>query len=327
MYGFRLLLAWAVVVATAPFGLPARAEDWPSQPVTIVTPYAPGGAVDILARALAEKLTLRWKQPVIVENRTGAAEVIAAVSVARAKPDGYTLFLATDVALETNPFLFSKLSYNPQTDFSPITRVIEGPLVYVVKADSPIYTIQQLVQRAKEQPNKVSYGSSGTGGSVHLAINWFAIVSGETPFLHVPYRGSAPAVQDILSNTVQFTAAPLSLVAPFIKDNRLRPLAVTGRERIRSLPDVPTLAELGYRDSVVQYMFALVGPAKMRPALARQIAVDVGAVMREPEFLARNVDINGFVLAVETPAEFAQYLATNRETVRARVKAANVQID
>lgn len=324
----RRFLAWAFLALSAAFsGLPAAAQEWPAQPVTIVVPYAPGGAVDIMARALSEKLTARWKQPVVVENRSGAAEVIAATSVARAKPDGYTLFLATEVGLETNPFLFSKLAYNPAADFTPISRVIEGPLVYVVRADSPVKTIQQLVQQAKDQPGKITYGSSGTGGAVHLAVNWFAIVSGNTPFTHVPYRGSAPAVQDILAGTIQFTAAPLSLVAPFIKENRLRAIATTGQARIRTLPEVPTLAELGYRDSVIHFMFGLVGPAKMSPALAAKIAGDVGAVARDPEFQARNVDANGFVLATEAPADFARYLAGNRENQRARVKAANVQLD
>lgn len=323
----RRVLALAAFAFAALSPLPAAAQDWPAQAVTIVVPYAPGGAVDIMARALSEKLTGRWRQPVVVENRSGAAEVIAATSVARAKPDGYTLFLATEIGLETNPFLFSKLAYNPSTDFSPITRVINGPLIYVVKADSPIHSVADLVQQAKEQPGKVSYGSSGTGGSVHLAVNWFATASGHTPFTHVPYRGSAPAVQDILANTIQFTAAPLSLVMPFIKENRLRAIATTGAVRIRTLPDVPTLAELGYKDSVVHFMFGVVGPAKMPPALAAKIATDIGEVMRDPEFQARNVEANGFVLAAETPAEFAHYLATNRENQRARVKAANVQLD
>lgn len=263
----------------------------------------------------------------VVDNRSGASEVIAATSVARAKPDGYTLFLATEVGLETNPFLFSKLAYNPTTDFTPISRIIEGPLVYVVRADSPIQTIQQLVLQAKENPGKVSYGSSGAGGAVHLAVNWFSEVAGKVPFTHVPYRGSAPAVQDLLAGNLQFTAAPLSLVAPFIKDNRLRPIATTGAARIRTLPAVPTLNELGYRESVVQFMFGLVGPAHMLPALANRIAADVAIVMREPDFQAKNVEPNGFVLAVETPAEFAHYLGANRESQRSRVKAANVQID
>ena len=323
----RLLLALAVLASVVTQPLPVSAQDWPSQPVTIVVPYAPGGAVDIMARALAQRLQFYWKQPVVVENKAGAVESIAATGVAHAKPDGYTLFLATEVALETNPFLFSKLAYNPATDFTPITRVVEGPLVYVVRKDSPILSIQQLVQQAKGEPGKISYGSSGNGGSVHLAVNWFSIISGSTPFLHVPYRGAAPAVQDLLAGHVTFSAAPLSLVAPFIKENRLRALAITGESRIRTLADTPTLQELGYKDSVTKFMFGLVGPAKMPPKLAARISSDVGTVIRDPDFQARNVEPNGFVLAAETPESFARFLAADREKQQARVKAANVQLD
>lgn len=327
MWTRRFLHCLAALAMLQLSSMSAMAQEWPAQPVTIVVPYAPGGAVDIMARALAEKLTTRWKQPVLVDNRTGAAEVIAANSVARARPDGYTLFLATEVGLETNPWLFSKLSYNPITDFTHITRVIEGPLVYVVKADYPARTIQQLIQQAKEQPGKIAYGSSGAGGAVHIAVNWFGIVSGNTQFNHVPYRGSAPAVLDVLAGNVQFTAAPLSLVAPYIKANQMRAIATTGTARIRSLPDVPTLAELGYRDSAITFMFGLVGPAKMSAPLAERIAADVASVVREPEFAARNVEANGFVLALESPAEFSRYLVANQEKQKARVKAANVQLD
>jgi len=304
----------------------ASAQNWPTQAVTIVVPYAPGGGLDILARALGEKLSQRWKQPVLVENKAGAAEIIAASSVIRAKPDGYTLFFATDVGLETNPFLFSKLPYNPRTDFTPITRVIEGPAIYVVRADSPTRTIGQLLRQAKENPGKVAYGSSGTGGAVHLIVNWLSVVS-DTPFTHVPYKGLAPAVADILAGVVHFSATPLSMVAPFIKEDRLRAIATTGEIRTPALPDVPTLAELGYKDSVIKFMFGLVGPARLPSSVAEKIASDVAAVTREPEFLAKNIDVHGYVLAVETPASFAQYLETNAEKQRARVKAANVRLD
>ena len=322
----RVLLILMVLLSVA--RLPeASAQDWPAKPVTIVVPYSPGGAVDILARALAERLTGRWRQPVVVDNRAGAAEAIAAVSVARAKPDGLTLFLATEVGLETNPLLFSKLAYNPATDLTPITRVIEGSLVYVVRADSPYRNIKQLVQAAKEQPGKISYGSSGNGGAVHLAVNWFAKISGDTPFLHIPYRGSAPAVQDLIAGQVTFTAAPLSLVAPFIKEGRLVAIATTGQSRIQSLSSVPTLSELGYPDAVVTFMFGLVGPAKLPPDLAAKIAADVASVAHEPSFVASQIEANGFVLTTETPAQFARYLSGNAEKQRARVKAANVQLD
>ena len=305
----------------------AYAQEWPNQPVTIVVPYPPGGAADIMARRLSERLATRWRQPVVVENRAGGNEIIGAISVIKARPDGYTLLFATEVGLETNAFLYSKLPYDPKLDFTPITRVAEGPLVYVVRNDSPVRNMRELIAAAKDKPGTVSYGSSGAGGSMHLAVNWLGVVAGNVDFLHVPYKGAAPAVVDLLGGLLHFTAPPLSVVAPYIKDNRLRPIATTGAARIRSLPEVPTLTELGYRDSVIQFMFALVGPAKLPPEIASRIAADVGAVMRDPEMQSRSLEPFGFVLAVETPAEFAQFLTANQEKQRRRVKAANVQLD
>ncbi|HSW20018.1 MAG TPA: tripartite tricarboxylate transporter substrate binding protein [Ramlibacter sp.] len=323
----RRLLA-ALLAAAFIHALPATAADaWPDKPVTLVVPYAAGGGLDTFVRALAPKLSLRWKQPVVIDNRAGGTEVIAAASVIRARPDGYTLFMATDVALETNPFLFSKLPYSPLNDFTLITRLVRGSLVYVVRADSPVRTIQQLVTLGKEQPGKISYGSTGPGGMPHIAMNWFATVSGNTPFLHVPYRGSAPAMQDLLAGQVVFSAGPLSFMEPFIKEGRVRPLAVTAATRLKGLPDVPTLQELGYADTVNEFSFAVVGPPKMPAELASRIAADMGAAVNDPDFLARQVEPFGFVVSTETPPEFTRYLTSVQDKVKARVKAANVQLD
>lgn len=312
---------------TALAGAAHAAEAWPDKPVTLVVPYAAGGGLDTFTRALAQKLSARWKQSVVVDNRAGGTEVIAATSVMRARPDGYTLFMATDVALESNPHLFTKLPYQPLNDFTMVTRLVRGSLVYVVRSDSPVQSIGQLVKLAKEQPGKISYGSTGPGGMPHIAINWFGVVSGNTPFLHVPYKGSAPAMQDLLAGSVVFSAGPLSFMEPFIKEGRVRPLAITAATRLKGLPEVPTLVEAGYPDTVSEFMFAVVGPARMPAALANQIASDMGAVVNEPDFRARYVEPFGFAVATETPADFTRYLASAQEKVRARVKAANVQLD
>ena len=319
---WRAALCIALSAATS-----AHAQDWPKQPVRLVVPYAPGGAVDLMARALSERLAVRWKQPVVVENRAGASEVIAATYVKGAAPDGYTLFLATEVGLETNPFLFSKLAYDPQTDLTPVTRVIEGPLIYVVKSDSPVTSFQDLLARARAKPATISYGSSGAGGAIHLATHWLGVVAGDVQFVHAPYKGSAPTMSDLLAGVLDFTAAPLSVVAPYLADKRMRALATSGPKRLVVLPDVPSFAELGYARAVSQFMFGLVGPARMPPDLTRQIAADVAAVVNDRAFQEKNIDPFGFTLAIETPEQFRKFLADNRENQRARVAAANVKLD
>lgn len=305
----------------------ASAQEWPQQPVRLVVPYVAGGAVDIMARALADRLGVRWKQPVVVENRAGASEIVAATFVKDAAPDGYTLFLATEVGLETNPFLFSKLAYDPEKDFLPITRVIEGALIYVVKSDSPIKSMQDLMARAKAKPNTVSYGSSGPGGAIHLATHWLGTVAGNVQFLHVPYKGSAPTMTDLLAGQIDFTAAPLSVVGPFLESKKMRAIAVSSPARLAPLPHVPSFAELGYEKAVSQFMFGLVGPAKMPANLAKTIAADVAAVVGDKAFQERNVDPFGFKVATETPEAFRAFLLKDKEIQRLRVEAANVKLD
>jgi tripartite-type tricarboxylate transporter receptor subunit TctC len=321
------ILRSAALAVAMLFCASANAQEWPQQPVRLIVPYVAGGAVDIMARALADRLGVRWKQAVVVENRAGASEIVAATFVKDAPPDGYTLFLATEVGLETNPYLFSKLPYDPEKDFLPITRVIEGALIYVVREDSPIKSMQDLMARAKAKPNTVSYGSSGPGGAIHLAVQWLGTVAGNVQFLHVPYKGSAPTMTDLLAGQIDFTAAPLSVVAPFLESKKMRALAVSSPARLPPLPDVPSFVELGYEKAVSQFMFSLVGPAKMPTNLAMKIAADISAVVSDKTFQEKNVDPFGFRVATETPEAFRAFLAKDKEIQRLRVEAANVKLD
>jgi tripartite-type tricarboxylate transporter receptor subunit TctC len=321
------ILRSAALAVAMLFCASANAQQWPQQPVRLVVPYVAGGAVDIMARALADRLGVRWRQAVVVENRAGASEIVAATFVKDAPPDGYTLFLATEVGLETNPYLFSKLPYDPEKDFLPITRVIEGALIYVVRDDSPIKSLQDLMARAKARPSTVSYGSSGPGGAIHLATQWLGTVAGNVQFLHVPYKGSAPTMTDLLAGQIEFTAAPLSVVAPFLEAKKMRALAVSSPTRLAPLPDVPSFAELGYEKAVSQFMFGLVGPARMPANLAETIAADVSAVVSDKTFQDKNVDPFGFKVATETPEAFRAFLLKDKEIQRLRVEAANVKLD
>lgn len=322
-------LALAIPLFLASIGLiqPAAAQDWPRLPVRIVVPYPAGaGAADTLARKLGERLAQKWHQPVLIDNRPGAVEILAATAVAHAKPDGYTLLLSTDAALETNQFLFSKLPYDPAKDLTPITHLCDSPFVYVVNSDSPYRTMHELLAAARARPQQVSYGSNGLGGNVHLTVNWLAQSTG-VEFLHVPYKGAVPIMQDLLVGRVDFTPLPLAPMAGFIKEKRVRVLATSGSSRLRVLPQVATLEELGYKDSDVKIMFALSGPANLPPEIANMIARDAALVMKEPDFVATSLDPFGLIAVGDSPAEFARFLTLDREKQRIRVKAANVKLD
>lgn len=280
-----------------------------------------------MARKLADKLAEKWKQPVLVDNRPGAVEMIAAVAVAQAKPDGYTLLMSTEAALETNQFLYSKMPYDPVKDLTPITRLTEGSFLYLVKSDSPYRTMQQLVSAAKAKPGRVSYGSNGVGGNIHIAVNWLSIKADKVEFLNVPYKGAAPTMQGLMGGEIDFTVLPPIAVDGWIGKKLVRILATTGLARLRSMPDVPTTTELGYRDTAIQFMYALSGPAKLPADIANKIAHDVAAVLRDQDFMAQNVEPFGFAPIGDTPEEFARFLTIDREKQRERVKAANVKMD
>jgi tripartite-type tricarboxylate transporter receptor subunit TctC len=313
------------------FGLalsaPAAAQDWPRQPVRIVVPYPAGaGAADTLARKLGERLAQKWKQAVVIDNKPGAVEIIATTAVAQARPDGYTLLLSTDAALETNQFLFTRLPYDPARDLTPITHLVDSPYVYVVRADSPYQSMKALFAAARDRPGRISYGSNGLGGNIHIAVNWLALTSG-VEFLHVPYKAAVPILHDLVAGRVDFTPLPLAPLSGFIRENQLRVLATSGSSRLRVLPNVPTLEELGFKDSNVMIMFALSGPAGLPPEIAATIARDTREVLRDPEFVASQLDAFGLVPVASSPAEFARFLAADREKQKARVKAANVRLD
>ncbi|WP_296560439.1 tripartite tricarboxylate transporter substrate binding protein [Pigmentiphaga sp.] len=314
-------------LSSAVLSQPVAAQDWPKLPVRIVIPYPAGaGAADTLARQLGERLSQKWKQPVIIDNKPGAVEILATTAVAQAKPDGYTLLLSTDAALETNQFLFSKLPYDPSKDLTPITHLVDSPFIYVVKSDSPYRTMPELLAAAKAQPGRISYGSNGIGSNIHITVNWLAQSTG-VEFLHVPYKGSVAILQDLLAGRVDFTPLPLAPMAGFVKENRVRVLATSGTSRLRVLPQVATLEELGYKDTDVKIMFALSGPANLPPAIANTIARDVAQVLKEPDFVATSLDPFGLVPVGNSPAEFARFLSVDREKQRVRVKAANVRLD
>ncbi|HEY4067363.1 MAG TPA: tripartite tricarboxylate transporter substrate-binding protein [Burkholderiaceae bacterium] len=307
--------------------LPARAQSaYPDKPVHLIVPYVPGGIFDIFGRALALRLADVWKQPVVVDNRPGAAEIIGAQMVAHAAPDGYTLFLSSETALQTNPILYAKLPYDPVKDFAPIIRIAEGTRVLVVAKNSPYHSLKDLEDAARKAPGTVSYGTSGVGTPVHILQNWFGLQT-KTEYVHVPYKGTVATLPDLLGGRLQFTWAPLPLVQSFLKDGQLRPLVVTGKNRMSALPDTPTLTELGFRDMDMDLMLSLVAPAKTPPAVIAKVSGDVRAILRDKGFEQSVTLANAFTTVADTPAEFAASLVKETPLFQQRVKALNVHLD
>ncbi|WP_373454497.1 Bug family tripartite tricarboxylate transporter substrate binding protein [Bordetella genomosp. 9] len=244
---------------------PARAADtFPSKPLTLVIPYPPGGPTDAMGRTLATEISHYLPQPMIVENRAGANGNIGAEFVARAQPDGYTLMFGTSGPLAINSSLYSQINYDPVKSYAPVIHVGYLPNILVVNPSIPAKTVPELVAYSKTRPGKLAFASSGTGASSHLAGVMFNSLAG-TDFLHIPYKGTGPALNDLLGDHVAMSFTDVLTAKPFVESGKLRALGVTTAKRSRALPDVPTVAEQGYPGYDVSVFFGIVAPANTPP--------------------------------------------------------------
>jgi tripartite-type tricarboxylate transporter receptor subunit TctC len=306
-------------------GQMAWAQSYPAKPVTLVIPFPPGGGTDTGGRILAEQLSKKWGQPVVVENKGGAAGQIGADMVAKAKPDGYTLLLGNIGTQAINPSLYPKMPYDPDTAFAPISLVAELPLAMMVNPSVNAKTANEFIALAKSKPGQFSYSSAGPGGAPHLAAEMFKDQTG-TFILHVPYRGGGPAIADLLAGHVQLSFMTVLEASGHIKAGKLRALAVTGDKRVSALPDVPALNEQVLPGFNAISWLGLLAPAGTPAALVEKISSDVRAIMADDAVKARFVNLGG-VPHANTPAEFTKLIADDRQRYAKIIRSKKISAD
>jgi tripartite-type tricarboxylate transporter receptor subunit TctC len=317
----RTLLAGAALGVLA---APASAQAWPSRPIRLIAPFPPGGGTDFIARLVADRIPARTGWTMVVENRPGAGGNIGLDAVAKAAPDGYTLGVGQTSNMAVNPALYPSMPFDPLADLTPIGTIAAQPNLLVVSAESPWRTVAELVAAARARPGELVAANAGNGTVGHLAGELFARAAG-VQVLHVPYRGAAPAVADLLGGRAQlFFSNPLA-VGPLLTGGRLRPLAVTSAARARGLPDVPTLAEQGFAGFDVRLWTGLVGPARLAPATVAAVNAALQAVLADPETQARMAS-EGSEPFPGTPAEFAAFLRREHETWGRVVREAGIRL-
>lgn len=296
MQSSKLIRALIGLCLVAPLLLPASApaQQLSSKPIRLLVGYSPGGGMDSLARLYAAKLPDLLHVPVVVENRPGASEVLAATPVMNAAPDGHTLWIGSGGALTQGPGVRTDLPYDPLKSFTPIALIAQGEAVFLVRKDAPMNSMGDLITYAKANPGKLTYGSAGLGSGSHLTSEYILTLTGAS-ILHVPYKGEAESTRDTMAGNVDVTMAMVATAVPLISDGKLKPLAVTGTQRVKSLPNLPTVAESGVPElrEVGSYTFyALMGPPGMSPALVKQLNEAFNKVAQMPDVAQRLQDVS-----------------------------------
>jgi tripartite-type tricarboxylate transporter receptor subunit TctC len=310
----------ALLAGLAPCSVQAQA--WPSRSLRIVVGFAAGGPTDVIARVLAQDLSVLLGQPVVVENRTGANALVATEAVMREPPDGYTLLMST-LSHSVNALLLPNARYRPLQDFSPVALVAKLPLIAVTGAPTPFRSLGDVIAAAKARPGEVTYGSAGNGGSAHLAAALLATLSG-AQMTHVPFRGNAPALQEVLTGRVSFMFYPMVGIADQIGRGQLRALAVSTPARDPAFPDVPTTAEAGF-PGFEEYTqgLGILGPARLPAAIVERLNAAIRASLAKPDTVQRLQGL-GAIVAPSSPEEFATFLGEDLERWRRVIATANI---
>ena len=324
----RTLLSAAALALAAGTGTTALAQAaYPNKPIKIIVPFAAGGATDVLARVLAEKLTVGLGQPIVIDNKPGAAGIIGTDAVAKAAPDGYTLLLGLSNSMMTNQFLYKKLPYSPERDILPVYQIAIAPLVLVAHPSVPVSTGPELLKYVAANKGKVSYGSYGVGAYPHLAGAYMSL-SQNADMSHVAYRGEAPMVQDLLGGQIQIAFASALQAKAHIEAGKLKAIGVSGERRMGTLPNVPSLAEQGMNDEAYRIAgwLAIGAPVGTPTAIVERIASEVRIATQMPDVIQRIVGM-GFDVQNSSPALFAASMVKERPVWERLIKVSGAQLD
>ena len=317
--------AAAALLACAALAAPACAQQaYPSKPVRIISIFAPGGGNDVICRLVAQQLTERFKQQVIVENRVGANGIVGSEVAARSAPDGYTFTLIPS-GHTVNASMYKKLPFDSIKDFTPITLAGSGPLVLAVHPSLPVKNVKDLIALAKARPGQLTYVSSGVGASGHLAGALFDSMTG-TKMVHIPYKGMSLAISDLMGGQVSMTFGTSLSVIPHVRTGRLRALATTGAQRSPALPDMPTIAESGLPGYEASLWYGFVGPARMPPEIVQKLNTEIAAVLAQPD-IREKLASQGVDAKSTTPEEFGRIMVADVARWAAVVQKLGLQAD
>ena len=315
----------AVIALFALTAVAARGDTFPSRPIRIVVPFAAGGATDLIARVVGQKLTESLGQAVVVENRPGASGMIGADLVAKAPPDGYTLLMASTAEIAINPSLYSKMSYDPQKDLAPITLAGVTPLILVVNPASPLHSVADIVKEAKAHPGTISFASAGNGSVQHLSGELVKVLT-STDMVHVPYKGAAPALTDVLSGQVTMFFSGMPPAMPHVKSGKLRALAVTTPKRSPAAPDVPTMAEAGVQGFDISNWFGLLAPAGTPPGILDKLHDEAVKALMQPTVKERLAEQGAEVVA-DSREHFGAFIKAEADKYAKLIKVSGAKAD
>ena len=321
----RTLALWLTWTCCLIGPLAVHADTFPSRTVTLVVPFAAGGSTDLLGRSLAEGLSREWKQAVIVENKPGAGTSLAGEYVARTKPDGHTLLLASTTTMVLNPLMSNKLRYSPAEDLAPVSMLAEAPMVMLVNSRSGTHQLNEWISMAKKKPHQLNFGSAGVGSSIHLAGELFKSMA-KIDMVHIPYKGSQPALTALMADEIQIYFDLLPSARPFIESGQLKALAVTSSHALPSLPQVKSFEELGFKDFVVSPYFYLMVPSHTPAALVEKINADVTKVLSTPSLQIKFSEQSMFLKA-SSPEAVKAHIAKSKSIWQPLIQARSITLD